>query len=66
MITAAEVQRQTGLKPATLRKWVQRGKVRRYGNGAYDIDDIAAELRRTARTKRTELDTPSDPASHSV
>lgn len=41
----------TGVDKATLRKWVQRRKVRRYGRDAYDIDDIAREALRIARGK---------------
>jgi predicted site-specific integrase-resolvase len=48
-VTAAQVLAVLGINPATLRKWVERGKVRRYGRDAYDVDDVAAEVLRRAR-----------------
>lgn len=45
-VPAAEVIAWTGITKATLRKWVQRKKVRRYGHDAYDTDDVAREVKR--------------------
>lgn len=39
------------LSQATLRKWVQRGKVRSYGYDTFDLEDIAREYRRIAGQK---------------
>lgn len=39
-----------GIKPRTLRKWVERGHVRCYGTDCYDAGDIADRWNRLART----------------
>lgn len=42
--TAAAVEAVLGVKPATLRKWVQRGHVRKLGRDRYVLADIQAQL----------------------
>lgn len=42
---------EAGVARATLRKWVERGKVRSYGRNAYDTDDIAREVLRIRKSK---------------
>lgn len=39
-VTAEMAEKVLGIKPATLRKWVQRGYVRRVGRSLYDLDDV--------------------------
>lgn len=39
-VTAELAERVLGIKPATLRKWVQRGYVRRVGRARYDLGDV--------------------------
>lgn len=39
--TAAELAQVFGVNPATLRKWVQRGRVAKHGRDAYDLRDVA-------------------------
>jgi predicted transcriptional regulator of viral defense system len=41
-ITAEQAEKLLGIKPATLRKWVERGHVRRLRHGVYDLDDVRA------------------------
>lgn len=53
IVTAAQVQAVTKIPPATLRSWVQRGKVRRYTRDGFDSDDVAREFHRWAKTQRT-------------
>lgn len=50
-VTAAQAVAYLGVDKATLRKWVQRGKIRSYGYNAYDTDDIAREYLRIAGQK---------------
>jgi predicted site-specific integrase-resolvase len=46
-ITAELAERVLGIKPATLRKWVERGYVRRVGRARYDLDDVRARWLKT-------------------
>lgn len=46
--TAAAIHNALGIKPATLRKWVQRGHVTRVGRDAYDGDSVIAHFRTLA------------------
>lgn len=41
-ITAELAERVLGINPATLRKWVERGHVRKTGRDRYDLDDVRA------------------------
>jgi predicted site-specific integrase-resolvase len=41
-ISAELAERVLGIKPATLRKWVERGHVRKVGRALYDLDDVRA------------------------
>lgn len=34
-----------GVKPATLRKWHERGQVRRYDRGMYDLGDVLERIK---------------------
>lgn len=43
--TAATIQAVTGVEPATLRKWVERGHVTKLGRDAYDGDSVIAYWR---------------------
>jgi predicted site-specific integrase-resolvase len=40
--TAKQVREILGIDGATLRKWVQRGHIRRYGRNSYEWDDVVA------------------------
>lgn len=42
--TAAAVEQVLGVKAATLRKWVERGLVRKHGRDRYDVADIVERL----------------------
>lgn len=46
--TAAQVEAVLGVKPATLRKWVQRGHVRKVGRDLYDETTLLARWRQQA------------------
>ncbi len=44
-----------GVSQATIRKWVSRGKITRYGSpqrAEYDLDELYEILSRSARTRR--------------
>ncbi|MHC3820679.1 MULTISPECIES: hypothetical protein [unclassified Streptomyces] len=44
-----------GVSQATIRKWVSRGKITRYGSpqrAEYDLDELYEILSRSARTSR--------------
>lgn len=46
-LTAKQIEGQYGIKPGTLRKWVERGKVKRagvdqWGRAMYDVDQVRA------------------------
>ncbi|MFF3263972.1 hypothetical protein [Streptomyces sp. NPDC002932] len=46
-----------GVSQATIRKWVSRGKITRYGSpqrAEYDLDELYEILSRSARTARTD------------
>ncbi|MFG2676316.1 hypothetical protein [Streptomyces sp. NPDC048445] len=46
-----------GVSQATIRKWVSRGKITRYGSpqrAEYDLDELYEILSRSARTPRTD------------
>jgi predicted site-specific integrase-resolvase len=46
VITRTEAARIAGVKPGTIRKWVQRGLIRPLPSGGYrrvEIEDLAAE-----------------------
>jgi phage terminase Nu1 subunit (DNA packaging protein) len=44
-VTSALAHAVLGIKPATLRKWVQRGHVRKLGRDLYDADTVIAHWR---------------------
>lgn len=43
--TAATIEAVLGVRPATLRKWVERGHVTRVGRDLYDGDSVIARWR---------------------
>lgn len=47
--TTAKAAERMGIDPRTLRKWVERGHVRRYGRDRYDAGDVAARWMKLAR-----------------
>lgn len=46
--TSATIETVLGVRPATLRKWVERGKVARVGRDLYDGDSVIAYWRERA------------------
>lgn len=40
VITAAQARQLLGINPATLRKWVERGHVRKLGRDRYELEDV--------------------------
>ena len=52
--TAAQIEAVLGVRPATLRKWVQRGHVAKLGRDLYDGDSVIARWR--------EAEAASDPS----
>lgn len=56
--SAATIHTVLGVEPATLRKWVERGHVRRLGYDKYDGDTVIAHWRaRHVDTASPELST---------
>lgn len=43
--SAPEIEAVLGIPASTVRSWVFRGLVRRYGRNQYDVDDILALVR---------------------
>lgn len=53
--TSAQIEAVLGIRPATLRKWVQRGHVTKLGRDLYDGDSVIARWR--------EVETAAEPRS---
>jgi len=62
--TSRQVQAVLGIKPSTLRRWVVRGHVRKFGRDRYSTEDVLAHCRRVSSSQQVPVAAQLSEVSH--